>query len=181
MLRFITRHKTLVIYLAAYFFAISITLRYLFSYQNDASLIKVVSILAAFLVLLVIQTLLRDRSQLYTHIILALQTGILVILSLLPPRLDFFSTLSVTLALQAVYVFSGKTAFRWIGVFAVVVAVRVGQGLRSSWVYLIDMEAPRQGSLRLLHQIGSRSQGPTQAAPGPPHDPAKARSLVANS
>ena len=130
LLRFITRHKTLVIYLAAYFFAISISLRYLFYYQNDTSLIKVASLLATFLILLVIQTLLRGRPQLYTHFILAVQTGILVILSLLPPRLDFYSSLSVTLALQAVYVFSGKTAFRWIGAFAVVVAVLLlyGQG-----------------------------------------------------
>jgi len=130
LLRFITRHKTLVIYLAAYFFTVSIALRYLFYYQNDASLIKVTSLLAAFLILLIIQTLLRDRSRLYTHILLAVQTGILVVLSLLPPRLDFYSTLSVTLALQAVYVFSGKIAFRWIGAFAVVVAVLLlyGQG-----------------------------------------------------
>jgi signal transduction histidine kinase len=133
LLRFIARHKTLIIYLAAYFFAVSITLRYIFSYQNDASLLKVAGLLAAFLILLVMQTLLRDRSRLYTHLILAVQTGILGVLSLLPPRLDFFSTLSVTLALQAVYVFSGKTAFRWIGVFAVVVAVLLllGQG----WSY----------------------------------------------
>ncbi|UCF95890.1 MAG: sensor histidine kinase [Spirochaetaceae bacterium] len=130
MLRFITRHKTAVIYLAAYFFAISIALRYLLYYQNDAYLIKVVALLAAFLILLGIQTLLRDRSRLYTHVILAVQTGILIVLSFLPPRLDFYSTLSVTLALQAVYVFSGKTAFRWIGVFATVTAVLLllGQG-----------------------------------------------------
>jgi signal transduction histidine kinase len=130
LLRFITRHKTLIIYLAAYFFAVSIALRYIFHYQNDASLIKVASLLAAFLILLAIQTWLRDRSRLYTHIILAVQTGIVVILSLLPPRLDFYSTLSVTLALQAVYVFSGKTAFRWIGALALVVAVLLlyGQG-----------------------------------------------------
>jgi len=130
LLRFITRHKTLIIYLAAYFFAISITLRYLVHYQNDASLIKVTGLLAAFLILLVIQTWLRDRSQLYTHIILAVQTGILVILSLLPPRYDFYSTMFLTLALQAVYVFSGKIAFRWIGAFAMVGAVLLlyGQG-----------------------------------------------------
>jgi signal transduction histidine kinase len=130
VLRFITRHKTLIIYLAAYFFAISITLRYLTVYQNDAFLLKVISLLAAFLILLIIQTLLRNRSNLYTHFILALQIGILVGLSLLAPQLDFYSTLSVTLALVAVYTFSGKTALRWIGALAAVVAVLLlyGQG-----------------------------------------------------
>jgi hypothetical protein len=123
LLRFISRYRTLIIYLAAYFFAISITLRYLFDYQNEASLIKVTGLLAAFLVLLVIQTLLRNRSPLYTHFILVVQTGVLVVLSLLPPRLDYFSTMFLTLALQAVYVFTGKIAFRWIGVFSVVGAV----------------------------------------------------------
>ncbi len=172
MLRFITRHKILIFYLAAYFFAISITLRYIFYYQDDASLIKVISLLAAFLILLVIQTWLRDRSQLYTHIILAVQTGIVVILSLLPPRFDFFSTLFVTLALQAVHVFSGKIAFRWIGAFAVVGAVLLlyGQGwsrglplvvsntvavfLVSAFVVLVRRtEAAHQESQRLLAEL----------------------------
>lgn len=121
MLRFITRHKILIFYLAAYFFAISITLRYIFYYQDDASLIKVISLLAAFLILLVIQTWLRDRSQLYTHIILAVQTGIVVILSLLPPRFDFFSTLFVTLALQAVCV-------QWKNRFSLDRSLRRGRG-----------------------------------------------------
>ena len=130
VLRFITRHKTLIIYLAAYFFAISITLRYVLVYQNDASLLKVIGLLAAFLILLIIQTLLRNRSHLYTHFILAIQIGILLGLSLLAPHLDFYSTLSVTLALQAVYTFSGKIAFRWIGALALIVAVLLlyGQG-----------------------------------------------------
>ena len=172
MLRFITRHKILIFYLAAYFFAISTTLRYIFYYQDDASLIKVISLLAAFLILLVIQTWLRDRSQFYTHIILAVQTGIVVILSLLPPRFDFFSTLFVTLALQAVYVFSGKIAFRWIGAFAVVGAVLLlyGQGwsrglplvvsntvavfLVSAFVVLVRRtETAHQESPRLLAEL----------------------------
>jgi len=130
LLRFISRHKNLFIYLAAYFFAVSITLRYIFVYLNDDSLPQVAGLLAAFLLVLVVQTLLRDRSQLYTHLILVIETGILVVLALLPLRLDFYSTLSVTLALQAVYAFSGKTAFRWIGCLALVVAVLLlyGQG-----------------------------------------------------
>jgi signal transduction histidine kinase len=133
LLRFISRHKTLIIYLAAYFFAVSITLRYIFVYLNDDSLLRVAGLLAAFLILLGFQTLLRNRSQLHTHLILIIETGILVALALLPSRLDFYSTLSVAMALQAVYVFSGKTAFRWIGCLALVVAVLLlyGQGWSS--------------------------------------------------
>jgi signal transduction histidine kinase len=177
VLRFITRHKTLIIYLAAYFFAISIALRYLLVYQDDASLLNVIGLLAAFLILLIIQTLLRNRSHLYTHFILAIQIGILIGLSLLAPHLDFYSTLSVTLALQAVHTFSGKIAFRWIGALALIVAVLLiyGQGwsrglplvvsntvavfISSALIVLIRRtDAAHQESRRLLSELEKTHQ-----------------------
>jgi signal transduction histidine kinase len=50
------------------------------------------------------------------------QTVIISVLSLITPDVDYFSTLFLTLAVQAMYVFPLRTGSRWVGVFTVVMA-----------------------------------------------------------
>ncbi len=117
------RHRTLITYLAAYFFAIGTAFRFLSSFQAHLLLWAIAGLLAAFLLLLVIEPWLTRRSRRYTHLYLAVQTGIICALSFVTPRVDFYGVLFFALALQAMHVFPPRTGFRWIAVFTVVAAV----------------------------------------------------------
>jgi signal transduction histidine kinase len=118
MLRFIIRHRTFITYLAAYFFGVSTFLRYLDGYLHQPHQWEVIGLLSAFLLLSVLEPLLSRRSRLYTHLYLGIQSGVIAAVALLPHHDDWFSNLYIALTLQAAYVLPSKTAFRWIGVFA---------------------------------------------------------------
>jgi signal transduction histidine kinase len=122
------RHRTLITYLAIYFFAIGTAIRYLSSFSNHPSLWAIACLLAAFVLLLAIEPWLSPRSHWYTHLYLAVQTGIIIALSLTTPIVDFFATLFLSLTLQAVHVFPLRTGFRWTGVFTVIMAILMFHG-----------------------------------------------------
>jgi signal transduction histidine kinase len=124
------RHRTFITYLTAYLVSIGTAIRYLIRYRGDPYLGLVAALLVAFFLLLALEPWLSRRSQCYTHLYLVLQTGIAVTLSLIPPKLDYFSILFVTLVLQAVHVFPSRSSFRWIGAFSVIMTVFMfyGQG-----------------------------------------------------
>jgi signal transduction histidine kinase len=118
MLRFIIRHRTLITYLAAYFFGVSTFLRYLDGYLHQPYQWAVLGLLSAFLLLSAFEPLLSRRSKLYTHLYLGIQSGIIALVALMPHRDDWFSNLYIVLTLQAAHVLPSRTAFRWIGGFA---------------------------------------------------------------
>ena len=118
MLRFIIRHRAFITYLAAYFFGVSTFLRYLDGYLHQPYQGAVIGLLSAFLLLSVLEPLLSRRSKLYTHLYLGIQSGIIVAVALMPHHDDWFSNLYIVLTLQAAHVLPSKTAFRWIGAFA---------------------------------------------------------------
>jgi signal transduction histidine kinase len=118
MLRFIIRHRTLITYLAAYFFGVSTFLRYLDGYLHQPYQWAVLGLLSAFLLLSAFELLLSRQSRLYTHLYLGIQSGIIVTVALMPHRDDWFSNLYIVLTLQAALVLPSKIAFRWIGAFA---------------------------------------------------------------
>ena len=117
------RQKTIITNLAAYFFAIATAIRYLSAFLGHPSLWPIAGLLAAFLLLLAIEPWLTRRSHWFTHIYLAVQTGIIYALSVTTPNIDFWSVLFISLTLQAMHVFPPGTGFRWTGVFTVVMAV----------------------------------------------------------
>ena len=123
-------NKTLVTYLIIFFIAIASALRFLMYYRGQPFQWTVTGLLAAFLLLLVVEPWLTRRSHRYTHLYLVVQTGITVALALVPPRFDFFAPLYITLTLQAMHVFRARTGFQWIGVFTVLMAILMfyGQG-----------------------------------------------------
>jgi signal transduction histidine kinase len=117
------RHRTLITYLAAYFFAIGAAIRYLSSFRGQPSFWGITGLLAAFLLLMSVEPWLTRRSHRFTHLYLAVQTGIIIALSLTTPDADFFSLLFISLTLQAMHVFPPRIGFRWVGLFTVVMAV----------------------------------------------------------
>ncbi|MFC1932618.1 ATP-binding protein [Chloroflexota bacterium] len=128
--RLMACNKTLVTYLIIFFIAIASALRFLMYYRGQPFQWTVTGLLAAFLLLLVVEPWLTRRSHRYTHLYLVVQTGITVALALVPPRFDFFAPLYITLTLQAMHVFRARTGFQWIGVFTVLMTILTfyGQG-----------------------------------------------------
>ncbi len=122
------RHRTLVTYLVAYLFAIGTVVRYVVIYTGGPLLWPVTVLVAVFLALFAIEPWLSRRSRLYTHLYLALQTGIAVALALIPPNVDYFALLLIPLGLQAMHAFQPRMGFRWIGVFVVVMAALMFYG-----------------------------------------------------
>jgi len=117
------RQRTLITYLAAYFFAIGAAVRYLSTFRGRPSFWTITGLLAAFLLLMSIEPWLTRRSAWYTHLYLAVQTGIIIALSLTTPDADFFSLLFISLTLQAMHVFPPRFGFRWVALFTIVMAV----------------------------------------------------------
>ena len=118
-----TRHRTLTTYLVAFGFAIATTIRYLTTFRGHPSFWTITGLLATFLLLMAIEPWLTRRSSRYTHVYLAVQTGIICALSFITPNVDFWSVLFISLTLQAMHVFPPRTGFRWTGVFTLVMAV----------------------------------------------------------
>jgi signal transduction histidine kinase len=125
------RHRTLITYLAAYFFAIGAAIRYLSTFRGHPSQWTITGLLAAFLLLMSIEPWLTRRSHRLTHFYLAVQTGIIIALSLTTPDADFFSLLFISLSLQTMHVFPPRIGFRWVALFTVVMAVLMIGG--SGW------------------------------------------------
>jgi signal transduction histidine kinase len=118
-----SRHRTLVTYLVATLGAMGTAIRYLVRDRDDPRFWWVAGLLAVYLVLLALEPWLSRRSHLYTHLYLGVQTGITIVIARLIPRLDYFASLFITLALQAVHVFQLRVGFAWIGLFTVINAV----------------------------------------------------------
>jgi signal transduction histidine kinase len=117
------RRVTLITYLGVYLFAIATVVRVLSILQGEPYPGIVVGLFVVFFVLLVIEPWLSRRSRLYTHIYFAVQTGIVMALAILPPVNDFFASLFFSLILQAMYVLPARMGFRWVGGFAIIMAV----------------------------------------------------------
>ena len=116
------RPKTIITYIVAYFFTISVFLRNANGWHGEPTHPSSIYLLITFAVLLVIEPLLTRRSHKLSHTYFALQTIIIAILLYNPPHADYWSVLFIALSLQAVYVFKPGTGFRWIGIFTIVMA-----------------------------------------------------------
>jgi signal transduction histidine kinase len=117
------RRATLITYLGVYLFAIATIVRILSKLPGETYQGIVTGLIIIFFGLLMIEPWLTRRSNIYTHIYLALQTCIVIGLAILPPVNDFFASLFFSLTLQAMYVFPARTGFSWVGGFAIIMAV----------------------------------------------------------
>jgi signal transduction histidine kinase len=122
------RPKTIITYIVAYFFIVSVFLRNANGWHGEPTHPSSIYLLITFTVLLVIEPLLTRRSHQLSHLYFALQSIIVAILLYNPPHADYWSVLFIALSLQAVYVFKPGTGFRWIGIFTIVMAVFILNG-----------------------------------------------------
>ena len=112
------RYRTSITYLAVYFFAIGTALRFLTSMRGHPSFGIIVGLLAAFLLLLAIEPWLTRRSHGFTHVYLAVQTGLIIALSLIlisSDVADYISNLQALFGiwLPGMYGLQGVWGLRW--------------------------------------------------------------------
>jgi signal transduction histidine kinase len=117
------RRKTLITYLGIYFLAMSTVVRFVTMLRGDPYLWPVSGLLAVIVVLMALEPWLSRRSGVYTHLYLAVQTGLIIVLAILPPPNDYFALFFLPLALQAMNALDPRRGFRWISVFAAVMGV----------------------------------------------------------
>jgi signal transduction histidine kinase len=121
----VARSKYILFYLLSLLVLLAVAIRGLGFYvlaNHPARSIAAV-LLLAFAILMVVEPWLRMRTPWLVHLYLALQTGLLLVLLLLPPHQDFFAALWLPLSAQAMLVLPRPTSFRWIGIFTLVMAI----------------------------------------------------------
>ncbi len=137
----------------------------------------VVGLLLVFGLLLGLEQLLGQRRRAYAHFYLLLQTILVLILSVFPLQLDFFSALYLPLSGQAMLLFPRRVGYFWVAVFSAAMAgailyqYRFTAGLPLLILYAvgylfiatyanmtIQAEAARQESDRLLNELQEAHQ-----------------------
>jgi len=117
------RKRTLVTYHGIYFLAISTVVRFVTKLHGDPFLWPVSVLLAVIVVLMALEPWLFRRCSLDAHLYLAVQTGLIVVLAILPPANDYFASFFFSLALQAMNALDPRRGFRWLSVFAAAMGV----------------------------------------------------------
>jgi signal transduction histidine kinase len=125
------RHKTLLFYLAFYPLLAAVALRALVTHFSMSHPLRwvVAGLLLAFVGLLSSESWLTRRYPWYPHLYLAMQTGLVLSLLLLPPYLDYFATLLIPLSAQAMFFFPQRTGLAWIGLFTLATTIGLAYGL----------------------------------------------------
>jgi signal transduction histidine kinase len=117
------RRKTLITYLGIYFLAMITVVRFVTKLRGDPYLWPVSGLLAVIVLLMALEPWLFRRPVPYAHLYLAVQTGLIIVLAILPPPNDYFAMFFLSLALQAMNALDPRRGFRWISVFAAVMGV----------------------------------------------------------
>lgn len=117
-------------------FAAIIT-RALLQYREHELQFTVNLLLLAFLILSLTQSLITALIHRYTDLYLALQTVLIVVLLVMPPKFDYFAGLFICLSFQVMGFFTVKKGFIWIAIFSVVLTAALihAHGLEGSVLY----------------------------------------------
>jgi signal transduction histidine kinase len=121
----VTRSKHTLFYLLSFLVLLAVAIRGLGFYvlaNHPAGWLAAI-LLLAFAILMVVELWLRTHAPWFIHLYLTLQTGLLLVLLLLPPYQDFFAALCLPLSAQAMLVLPRPASFRWIGIFTTVMAI----------------------------------------------------------
>jgi signal transduction histidine kinase len=108
--------------IVAYLLFAGVALRGLRDHSDSPLQWGVAALLLVFLLLRLSEAWVRRRLAWYAHVYFALQTGLVIALSLLPPHVDYFVILCVPLSVDAMSWFTQRTAYAWIGVFILAMA-----------------------------------------------------------
>lgn len=111
-------------YLAFYLLFAAVAIRSLTIYFSAGHSLRwlVAGLLAIYGVLLTSEGWLTRRWPGYASFYLAVQAGVVLGLSLLPPFLDFFAVLYIPLSTQAMFFYAPALGLRWIGLFTLCMA-----------------------------------------------------------
>jgi signal transduction histidine kinase len=133
------RQRTIITHLIAYLVATGTVIRYLMAYHGDSFQWIVYGLLAAFILLMLIEPWFSHRSPNTTHLYLVIQTGIIIALALIPPNYDYFSLLFLTLIIQAIEVFAPQITFLWISAYTIIMAILMlyTQGLSAGLPFIV--------------------------------------------
>src|SRR5512139_225633 len=112
-----------IFYLTAGFLFGAVLLRSLLVYRNNPELGPVLGLLAVWLALFASETVLSPRWPRYFPIYLALQTGLVAVLLVLPGRRDYFATLFAPLGMQAMQRLNPRPGALWIGLLTPLMAL----------------------------------------------------------
>lgn len=114
------RERRLILFIS-YLLVAGVLLRALgYIVQTESQGALILLLLSAYLLLLTIAQLLPFRAQWQHHLYFTVQTTLLAVLLLLPPRFDFYAVLFFPLAAQALLDLPRRTGRIWIGIFALV-------------------------------------------------------------
>jgi signal transduction histidine kinase len=115
-------HKIKILDVVTYLVFAGVALRGLSDYSYRPFQGTVLASLLAFLLLRVSEAWLGRRLAWYPHLYLALQTCLILALSLMPPYVDYFVILYVPLSVDVMAWFSPRPAYLWIGIFCLATA-----------------------------------------------------------
>jgi len=136
----VARSKYTLFYVLSFLVLLAVAIRGLGFYvlANHPARFIAALLLLAFTILLVVEPWLRMGAPWSLHLYLALQTGLLLVLLLLPPHQDFFAALWLPLSAQAMLMLPRPASFRWIGIFTLVMAIGLltTQGVRDGLALL---------------------------------------------
>jgi signal transduction histidine kinase len=137
----VARSKYTLFYLLSFLVLLAVAIRGLGFYvlANHPAGFIAASLLLAFAILMILELWLRMRAPWFVHLYLGVQTGILLVLLLLPPHQDFFAALWLPLSAQAMLVLPRPASFRWIAIFILVMAIGLitTQGVRDGLALLL--------------------------------------------
>jgi len=121
----VSRSKYILFYVLSFLVLLAVAIRGLGFYVlvNHPAGSIAAALLLAFAILLAVEPWLRVRASWSLHLYLAVQTGLILMLLLLPPHQDFFAALWLPLSAQAMLVLPRSASFRWIGIFILVTAI----------------------------------------------------------
>ncbi len=137
-----TPRRERIVYLVAWLLALVGTLRYLEYILDHPSRWAIFGLLVAFYVLLALALWLSRRSSWLVHLYLAVQTCILVALTIVTTVEDYAAIPFMSLILIAMTLFPPKIGFRWTGIFVLVLAVSmivyglIYHGINTEWILL---------------------------------------------
>ena len=119
------QRRTLITHLAIYLMAASTVVRVVTKLRGDPYLWPVSGVMAVIVLLMAVEPWISRRPGPWTQLYLAVQTGLVIVLAILPPSGDFFATFFISLSLQAMNALDARRGFRWISAFVAVMGVLV--------------------------------------------------------
>ncbi|MCP4756269.1 MAG: sensor histidine kinase [Proteobacteria bacterium] len=117
-----SRIRIRIVYLAGYLLFAAVALRAIRDYYESPLLWKIVILLTAFLLLFVTNPIIGRQSKVYSYPYLVMQAGVIVLLSVQRPHVEYFAVLFVLLIVDTTQRFGLRTSVFWFDFYVVCMA-----------------------------------------------------------